>query len=67
MDKWGLLFNIPRGWEHKADIMLASVVGSSFLWAPYVNDILTMLGLGLGVFIAGIRAYKSWRDRYIKD
>jgi hypothetical protein len=61
------IFDIPHEWYAKADYALAGFVGSSFLWVPYVNDALTMVGLGLGVFIAGIRAFKSWRDRKQKD
>jgi hypothetical protein len=67
VERYCLLIEMPRQWYAKADIALASVIGTSFFWVPYVNDTLTMLGLGLGVFIAGIRAYKSWRDRANKD
>jgi hypothetical protein len=65
--RYCILIDIPHRWYAKADMALAGFVGGSFVWVPYVNDTLTMFGLGLGVFIAGIRAYKTWRDRKIKD
>ena len=66
-DTYCLLFDIPKAYYVKADMALATVLASSFAWVPYVNDSLTMLGLGLGVFIAAVRAVKTWRFRNTKD
>lgn len=66
-DIYCLFFDMPKQWYTKADMTLASVLGTSFLWVPYVNDTLTMIGLGLGVFIASVRAFKALRDIKLKD
>jgi hypothetical protein len=66
-DQYCLLFDIPKQYYASADYSLATVLGTSFLWVPYVNGVMTTLALGLGVFIAVIRAYKAWKFRHIKD
>jgi hypothetical protein len=62
-----LLFDMPERLHHKADIILAGTLGTSFVWAPYVNETLTTLGLGIGVFIGVVRAWKTWKYRNVKD
>ena len=66
-DVYCVLFDMPKAWYTKADMALATTIGTSFVWVPFINDTLTMLGLGLGVFIAVVRAVKTWRFRKVKD
>lgn len=68
-DRWCVLFDIPKNYYVKADMALASAISlaSVTAWVSEINSVLSMVGLGLGVFIAGIRAWKTWRDRHTKD
>lgn len=68
-DRWCIFWDIPKGYYVKADMTLASLISiaSGAAWITEVNSVLSMIGLGFGVFIAGIRAWKTWRDRHDKD
>ena len=66
-DRYCLLFDIPHTMYGKADVALASFIGTSLLWVPHVNAILSMIGLGLGIFIGCVRAWKAWKYRNQKD
>jgi hypothetical protein len=66
-DKYGFILDIPHKYYAKADMGLATFLGTSFVWVPHVNSILTTMALGLGVFVGAVRAWKTWRDRAKKD
>jgi hypothetical protein len=67
LDQNAYLLDIPRQYYGKADWALAGALGSSFWWSQYLNDVLTTTALGLGCFIAAVRAYKTWKFRNTKD